>query len=162
MREHPDFDEVDDNDLAVLKTFRLALGIKPETTQRNASARSVTDDDSRSQNSDEYSDDGDSVTRTSVGTGGTRRRRSQGGASVASVRSKLSSAPGSLSPLYEEDASVEESPDEEASEPRAKRRKGKRGVSIASTLSVSTIGGQSQPTIAEGSGESGSESDVSY
>lgn len=155
LREHPDFHEVEDDDLAMLKSFRSVLGIS-ESTRQNISPRSVTDDDSRHSYS---SDEGDSVTRTSVGTGGTHRRRSQGGASVASVRSKLSSAPGSLSPLLEEDASVEESPDEEASEPHPKRRR--KRVSIASTLSVSTIG-QSQPTIAEGSGESGSESEGSY
>ena len=157
LKEHPDYNEVPEEDKALILSFRNALGPKKKTREET-SPRSVTDDDSRNSMGDDYSDDGDSVTKASINTGGSRRRRSQGGASVASVRSKLSSAPGSLSPLYEEDASVEDSPDDEGSEPRPKRRRGNRGVSIASTLSASTMG-QSQPTIAEGSGESGSETD---
>ena len=147
LRQHPDFHEVHEDDLAALVAFRSALGIK-EVTQQETSPRSVTDDSSRASMGDDYSDDGDSATKASIGTSG-RRRLSQGGASVSSVRSKLSSAQHSLSPLYEEDVSVEESPDDAASPPPTKRRsRGRR--SIASSLSVSTAG-HSQPTIAEGS-----------
>lgn len=155
LREHPDFHEVHEDDLAALASFRSSLGIK-EATRQETSPRSVTDDSSRNSMGDDYSDEGDSVTKASVGTN-SRRRLSHGGASVSSVRSKLSSAPNSLSPLYEADASMEESPDSDASPPPAKRRSRGKGVSIASTLSASTIG-QSQPTIAEGSGESDDDS----
>lgn len=158
MRLHPDFHEVHEDDLKALTLFRGALGIK-EATPQEASPRSVTDD---SRAGDDYSDDGDSVTRASVGTSSSRRRFSHGGASVGSVRSKLSSTQN-LSPLYEEDASEEESSgDDETSQPPAKRRSRGKRVSVASTLSVSTIGAASQPTIAEGSGESDASDDGSY
>jgi len=150
LRDHPDFHEVLADDLAILASFRKALGFK-EVTRQEASPRSVTDDDSRNSMGDDYSDEGDSVTKASVGT--IRSRRSHGGASVSSIRSKLSTAANSLSPLYEEDASMEESPEDGTSPPPTKRRSRGKRMSIASTLSASTIG-QSQATIAEASGES--------
>lgn len=153
LRADPDFHEVHEDDLKALASFRIAIGIKD---RHEPSPRSVADESRRNVMGDDYSDEGsdggDSLTRASVGTNRSRRH-SHGGASVSSVRSKMSSAPNSLSPLYEEDASVEESPEDGMSPPPAKRRiRGKR-ESIASTLSASTMG-QSQPTIAEDSGES--------
>lgn len=158
LREHEDFHEVHEDDLKALASFRNALGIK-ETSRQSSSPRSVTDDSDRNSVGDDYSDEGESVTKASVGT---NRSRQYGGASVGSVRSKLSSVPGSLSPLYEEDASEEESPeDEDAPPPSAKRRKGKR-LSVSSQLTASTMGHSQQPTIEEGSGESEASDDESH
>lgn len=162
LRQHPEYHEVHEDDLSALAAFRSALGLK-EVKQHETSPRSVTDDDrSRNTAGDEYSDEGDSVTRASASTNRSRRR-SYGGASVGSVRSKLSSAPGSLSPLYEEDASEEETPENEddASPPPSKRRKGSR-LSVSSAMSASTMGQSQQPTIAEGREESGASDDDSY
>jgi hypothetical protein len=153
LRADPDFEEVHEDDLKAITAFRNALRIK-EVTRQEASPRSITDDSSRN-SGDDSSDEGDSVTRASAGTNRSHRF-AHGGASVSSVRSKLSSAMNSLSPLPEEDASMEESPEsdeDDTSPPPAKRRSRGKRVSVASTLSASTVG-QSQPTIAEGNDES--------
>ena len=92
---------------------------------------------------------GNSVMKASIGTS-SPCQLSQGGASVNTIRSKLSFAHHSLSPLYEEDASVEESPDNAVSPPCVKCHSSRERCSTVSSPSVSTAG-QLQPTITEGS-----------
>jgi hypothetical protein len=153
LREHPDFGEVHEDDLAAIASFRNALGIK-ESKQEETSPRSVVTD--ANHNVTDYSSDEEDHAQRSVSSE-KRPRLSQGG-SVSSTRSKMSSVQSSLSPLLEEDDTVEESPEKDASPPPAKRRSGRTRTSFGTSLSVSTRG-HSQPTIEEGSG---SESEGSY
>lgn len=146
LREHPDFDEVHDDDLAAIASFRNALGIK-ESKRQVTLPRRVTTDANHSVT--DYSSDEDDP--RSVASG--KRPRLSHGGSVSSARSRMSSVQNFLSPLLEEEDTEENSPEENASPPTAKRRSGHMRASVGSGLSVSTQG-HSQPTIDEGSSES--------
>lgn len=153
LREHPDFDEVHEDDLAAIASFRNALGIK-EPKQEETSPRSVATGAHHSVT--DYSSDEEDHAQRSVSSG--KRPRLSHGGSVNSARSRMSSVQNSLSPLLEEDDTLEESPAKDASPPPAKRRAGRTRTSFGSALSVSAHV-HSQPTIEEGSG---SESEGSY
>ena len=152
LRDHPDFGEVHEDDLAAIAAFRHALGIK-ESTQQTISPRSVADA-SRQSMADDLSQEGkgSATPSPSADVSSSSRRRQMQGNSIGSVRSMMSSTQNSLSPLYEEDAAGNESSGDEESPPPQKRRS-TRNRSFGSSLSVSTTG-LTQATIEEGSGES--------
>lgn len=101
LRAHADFEEVHEDELAALASFRKALGIK-ESKREATSPSSVAHNDVTDYSSDEEG--------TKSVSSGKRRRLSRSG-SVSSMRSRMSSVQNSLSPLEEEDdTAMEESP----------------------------------------------------
>jgi hypothetical protein len=149
LRDHPDFSEVHEEDLAAISAFRNALGLRDdspaEVSPSNSRAESMHSAD------DESSGGGTSVR----GTAPSRRSLSKG-SSVGSVRSKISTQ-NSLSPLPEEDddsLSTDGSPSPEKRRGRTKRR---LVGSFESSKTMSTLG----KTIQEGSDEGEMEEDES-
>jgi hypothetical protein len=140
LNEDPDYNDIHVDDLAALKAFREALG-EPKGRKSSLSPRSIADSAGEDSMEEEDDDDGklDHTPAPSRAVGGRMSR----GNSVGSVRSRLSAAHSSLSPLYEEEDDVSPSP--------AKRRKVR--PSFGSSTSVSTLG-KTQATIDEGDEES--------
>jgi hypothetical protein len=131
LRDDADFAEVYNDDLEALKSFRSVAGLNEFT---------VTDDESTHYDFQESE---------MAGSASASLRRRMSGAS--SIRSKMSSTRGSLSPLYEEDAGEEDRDHEDAESPQ-----GSRGASVGTNFSLSTLG-RTQTTIDEGSENEGSE-----
>jgi hypothetical protein len=128
LREDADFAEVYSDDLEALKSFRSVAGLSEFTETDDASTH--------------Y----DFQESEMAGSATASLRRRMSGAS--SIRSKMSSTQASLSPLYEEDADGEERDHEDAESPSQESR----GTSVATNLSLSTLG-RTQTTIDEGSAE---------
>lgn len=147
LRNHPNFDEVYDDDKAALEAFRKAGDLGAFFVEDHDD-----DDDSSEKSNDESHFESIVADSTSV------HRRMSLGSSVSSLRSKVSTQT-SLSPLYEEDPTREADDDDEEEgghmSPSPPKRPKATSASVTS-LSVSTLG---QTIIAEGSGESSSSDD---
>jgi hypothetical protein len=132
LRENVDFVEVFNEDLEALKSFRSVAGLNEFTETDDASTR--------------Y----DLQESEMAGSATASLRRRMSGAS--SIRSKMSSTRGSLSPLYEEDAGGEDRDHEDAESPSQESH----GASVGTNMSLSTLG-RTQTTIDEGSEGNSSE-----
>lgn len=154
LREHPAFEEAHEDDLAAIGAFRKALGVKDDEVD-DASPRSVAHSE-RIGSDDSLGEDtsarnvGMSPSPSSELTSNFRRRLSRG-SSVGSVRSMLSSAQHSLSPLPEE-----EDDDDTMSSSSSSSPKGRSRGSLGRSRTMSKIG-KLRSTIEEGSEEGESE-----
>jgi len=99
LRKHPDFEEVHEDDLAALSSFRSFLGLQELNTTPS----------SKSSDGMEEEDDGVSALQTPHSKNVMKTRTPSRGSSMGSLRSKISTR-SSLSPLLEEDNSDEVSP----------------------------------------------------
>jgi hypothetical protein len=129
LHDDDEFSEVFSDDLEALKKFRILAGLNEFTKTDDASTHFVAD---------EY----DQSVMAGSAPDSLRRRMSN----ASSIRSKMSSTQGSLSPLYEEDADEEDRDNDDAASPS----QDSRGASVGTNLSPSTLG-RTQTTIDEGS-----------
>lgn len=142
LRNDPDFAEVYEEDLAALATFRGAGELGEFLPPDEPSTP-----DGGEENSLTFSESG--TVGRSVSSSSFRRRMSHA-SSVSSIRSLRSkSTLNSLSPLYEEDAASMDADDDD-NESKSDSPSTTKGRSVASNLSLSTLG----EAIEEGSGES--------
>lgn len=112
LQAHEEFDQVHIDDIAALKEFREVFGLKPLDLSNNNNEVSSADDESQ-QPINEHAVKNKAVTpdissllvksRSGIAAFG----KSGGSIGTNSLRSRISSNPSTLSPLYEEDHSLE-------------------------------------------------------
>lgn len=154
FRNHPDFREVQRDDLMHLRSFAKMLGISERELALPA------DDETTA-----FTDYASNVTTPSPGTSSTRRAKLS---TTGSTRSRMSGQ-STLSPLYEEEQPDDaDDGDEDMADIGPKKRRrvrssvGSIGGSVGSSFTRSTLrSGRSGPTIDEETGESSSEDGIS-
>lgn len=130
LRTHPEFDEVHEDDLAALRTFKESLGIR-ETRQISVESTYAQDDYSAAD------EDASAIATPSPGTASLNRRRSS---SIAGSQRSRMSTQSALSPLEETEERDEVSPSPQ------KRRRLARSLGDSATKSTA---GTVQRTIDE-------------
>mmetsp|Transcript_24504 Transcript_24504/g.36303 ORF Transcript_24504/g.36303 Transcript_24504/m.36303 type:complete len:1119 (+) Transcript_24504:1970-5326(+) len=160
LRTNPDFEEVHEDDLAALGRFRIALGVKPFDDASIVAAATGTGEETVG----EVEEDSDSASDLNATPSpstmkSTTMGRLSRGSSVTSIRSRLSSAQGSLPPLYEEDASAMDSGSSPASP--STQASGKTDDTDEGGKSQATYVGKTQATVDDETGSGVSMDDES-
>lgn len=99
LQDHEEFDQVRSDDLAALKTFRDAYGLKPWDLAEMSEPRELTINKAVTPEPSLWVKPRNNVT-------------GKGSAGTTSIRSRISSNHSTLSPLYEEDHSFVDEDDE--------------------------------------------------